>query len=564
MKRTSNDKIHSDGSDKPSEKDKETETDRTQEIEKEKERVKELEQERELAQEIEKEKERERERERAKEKEREKQRGLEQEKAREMKRDRERALEMEREREQEREKEREREREKEREREREWELKKEREREIERERERDKELEREQEKKRETDSKQKTKEKEMQKEAKAKQKEATKSPPSTPKIEKERRSFLNLFSKRTTSTECTKKQPASEEANYKKALRDLVKSPKAEKKAIESDAVQTQLRTSIDDSNIMIDHYSDLVRELGGKLHAKPTIPLYMNKEALQEAAARAEREEREFARKQDQTNEMLSTSQGALNDDVDTMELLEVARKMSQYTDEMTENNAQTDNNDLVEISVEHTQSVSYALREIKQPVKALRNDIFVEGNIANLTETTKIGDASGRMAMVAHTTATDTPNSVISRKHPIISRHRSENLERRSKSKSPLTERKTSLTSTVLKVTRRPIAELRNNNGIQITNSSSPPPSSPSPSSTPVAPLEQLKRCKTPDQLQVDAETKVRSTLSYTTDLAMFLLACWIYIFHDVRYVIPILILMVYRRIKDAVDHKLRKWKK
>lgn len=48
--------------------------------------------------------------------------------------------------------------------------------------------------------------------------------------------------------------------------------------------------------------------------------------------------------------------------------------------------------------------------------------------------------------------------------------------------------------------------------------------------------------------------AERKVRSFVDYMTDLAMFLIACWLYAFNDERLAIPILILMVYRQAKEA----------
>lgn len=563
LKRPPNDKIHSASSDRQNARENDKEQDQLRAIE--------MERERERLRSIEMEKERERLRAIEMEKERERLRAIEIEKEKE----RLRAVEIEREKERLRTIEMERERE----RLRALEIEKEMERlqtiEMERERERlrAKEIENEKERLRAIEiekAKERLRAVEIEKERvrEAKQKEPIKSPLATPKVEKERRSFLNLFSKRTTSTECTKKQ-APDDANYKKALRDLIDVSKANAKASASDKVQTEQQHPIDDRSVVVDHYGELVRELGGKPRAKATVPLYMNQEALREAAAKAELEEREIARKQQQqSDELLSHSQNALNESEDPMEMLEVARKMNLYTDVSENDNVPTsDNRELVEISVEHTQSVSYAVREIKQPVKALRNDIVVQGNVSNLIETTQVAhDGSDYVAMVPdyHNTTMPSNSANASLKHRSLSRHRSENIERRSKSKSPLTERKTSLTSTVLKVTRRPIAAVRTNNGFEWTNSSPLPSSSPSPSlpsSTP-GPSDEPPQCRTPDQLQVEAETYVRSTLNYTTDLAMFLFACWIYIFHDVRYVIPILILMVFRRIQDAIERKLRNW--
>lgn len=55
--------------------------------------------------------------------------------------------------------------------------------------------------------------------------------------------------------------------------------------------------------------------------------------------------------------------------------------------------------------------------------------------------------------------------------------------------------------------------------------------------------------------------AEKKVRTAVDYMTDLAMFLIACWLYAFSDEKLAIPILILMVYRQVKEAAVSYFKK---
>lgn len=66
------------------------------------------------------------------------------------------------------------------------------------------------------------------------------------------------------------------------------------------------------------------------------------------------------------------------------------------------------------------------------------------------------------------------------------------------------------------------------------------------------------------TPEQeaMQAEAEMKVRTTVDYMTDVAMFIVACWLYLFKDARLAIPILVIMVYRQLKDEVKNMMPGW--
>ncbi|GLV42578.1 myomesin and myosin binding protein [Carabus blaptoides fortunei] len=82
----------------------------------------------------------------------------------------------------------------------------------------------------------------------------------------------------------------------------------------------------------------------------------------------------------------------------------------------------------------------------------------------------------------------------------------------------------------------------------------SRTPSPRSMTPSSRPFTPEQEA--------LQAEVEIKVRTTMEYMTDVAMFIVACWLYLFKDARLAIPILIIMVYRQLKDEVKNRLPAW--
>lgn len=386
-----------------------------------------------------------------------------------------------------------------------------------------------------------------------KEKEQTKSLPLTPKPEKEKKSFLQMFTKKTISTENSKK--TSNNTN-KMTSSDTKNLAKANEKLNKTEKLINQRQNSIDENKVAIDYYSDLVREVAGKPKQKPKIPLYMNNVAMREAADQAEREEQTYRKNSTQHESLFSEAIKSMDKmaDEDPTELLNVAKKMNQYSDSVDyvrRDQMTAPSKDVVEISVEHTKSISYSLRQIKQPESISPHTDVFEASARSLLESTKSldnGDLNHVIDTKNQETITKVRNST--RSHRLETKSLSGH--QRSQSKSPISEHKTSLLSTVLKVTRMSVNDKSNNIHFDL-------PSSKSPSASPEP------RCRTPEQiLQTVAETNVRSTITYMTDLVMFLLACWLYLFRDARLAIPVLVLMVYRRVRNAVTRKLQKWTK
>lgn len=67
-----------------------------------------------------------------------------------------------------------------------------------------------------------------------------------------------------------------------------------------------------------------------------------------------------------------------------------------------------------------------------------------------------------------------------------------------------------------------------------------------------------------KSVEQLEEEAHEKVRSALSYSTDLVLFMVACYVYLFKDAWLVLPILSLMIYRQLGDFINDCIPKWMK
>lgn len=370
--------------------------------------------------------------------------------------------------------------------------------------------------------------------------------PITPKREKEKRSFLNLFSKKTTSTE-----------NLKKPLEPPLKIERrtTEKAAEKQKAMQTR-QSSVEENKVeqvaVIDHYSDIVRELGNtKPKRKSSLPLYMDNQALREAADRADREEREMLAKQEKEKEhsqnaLPELSKMNVTEDEDAQYMLEVAKKMSSYTDSSEPDTVaahQPPRNDLVEISVEHTKSVSYAVRQIKQPDTVASNEPMVfQADAKTLTESRRFSNESDPNCGMTNTNKQETITKLggTSRSRQL---GRKSITELRSQSKSPVSEHKTSLSSTVLTVTRMPISNSSNDIGNDLEQPAS---------ETPLPPTLE-PRCEEPEQMQTDIMTRIRAAVNYTIDLILVLFACYLYIFRDARLAIPVLVYIMYRQVKS-----------
>nr|XP_022916214.1 titin homolog [Onthophagus taurus] len=64
------------------------------------------------------------------------------------------------------------------------------------------------------------------------------------------------------------------------------------------------------------------------------------------------------------------------------------------------------------------------------------------------------------------------------------------------------------------------------------------------------------------TDEELKISTERRVRSTIDYITDVTMFIVACWLYMFNNELLAIPVLLVMVYRQLQSEVKKRIPKW--
>ncbi|KAG5873324.1 hypothetical protein JTB14_005304 [Gonioctena quinquepunctata] len=62
--------------------------------------------------------------------------------------------------------------------------------------------------------------------------------------------------------------------------------------------------------------------------------------------------------------------------------------------------------------------------------------------------------------------------------------------------------------------------------------------------------------------EELLAAAEVKVHRFVDYLTDLAMFAVACWLYLFDNELLAVPVLLVMVYRQLQVEISRRIPKW--
>lgn len=69
---------------------------------------------------------------------------------------------------------------------------------------------------------------------------------------------------------------------------------------------------------------------------------------------------------------------------------------------------------------------------------------------------------------------------------------------------------------------------------------------------------------RTATPSELQEEIQLKVKSTMTYVTDVSIFLFASYVYFFKSAILALPIVMLLLYRLLQDSLSDKIPDWMK
>lgn len=381
-----------------------------------------------------------------------------------------------------------------------------------------------------------------------KEKENTKQPKVKEK-KKERKGIMQLFGSKKTSSNGSLSSPQSQDKlKVEKVDEKMSAAALAKKKSME------QRQSSIEEAKVAVDHYSEIVKEMS--VLKKPKVPLYLSSDELKKAAERAEEETQEPQRP-NTPNEAIkpkieterkesfdrppvarrSTSRESDSRSIFAIKLSKDPKKIIQR-EEIIRSQLSIDSDvaaSAVQSETTKSQSIDLNLnQQVSEPNDLNKNDAQSRGRSSTVNKiptkqnpsTTRSRSSSAlRNKSVQIKESDDKPPPRVR----TLSKTRN-----RSESKSPSVKNRTKLHQTnTIRVTRLPL------------NDSEP-------------------RSQTPEELMEEAEVKVKSTMNYVMDLALFVVACWVYIFKDAWMAVPILSLMVGRQVSSTLKDKFPKWMK
>lgn len=324
----------------------------------------------------------------------------------------------------------------------------------------------------------------------------------------------------------------------------LTKSQQARKSMIE------RRQSSIEENKVMIDHYSDIVKEVSSS-HKPPKQSIYLSDSTSKIDAEKSNTfasnvEPKSINKlpttssndminvpKNTKANESYSRSIFAIKLSKDTKKIPivdnEKSKVMIQSSTELDTNSNQSPNINLTENTSQLVNSEDMSLKKIER-AQSRSTEIKTSKR-----KPSKVRDRSSSAARSKLQTTKEKEKSTEQATAEKSTTSRTQNKRLRSESKSPATKNRNAL--------------LVQNKGVSF-QAVKKDEQSPSP------------RCQTPEEFLEQTNNKVKSTMNYITDIGIFCVACWVYMFKDARLALPILALMIYRQLIEALKEKCPKW--
>ncbi|KAH8302378.1 hypothetical protein KR044_005858 [Drosophila immigrans] len=306
---------------------------------------------------------------------------------------------------------------------------------------------------------------------------------------------------------------------------------------------QEEQRLMQEEAHAAVDHYSDLVRQVSSthKYHT----PLYLDRDELKRAAARAgagddvdddddagaaEEHQQRRARSPDHDDLLLAPPTGGRERRLSISEreqLVHVRDMASSHAMHKVAKTPETPASDPAQLEEPEYPTVLVVPPPKTKNKHADDADITSESVMSEIVEARP--DARGRTRLVK-------VKRVIKRRVPSSTRSRDASLSRpppaSAVGNSIVALERASQTALLLSAADRELLEKAST-------------------------LALLQSCS-----EEQAHEKVRSALSYSTDLVLFLVACYVYLFKDARLVLPILALMIYRQLGEALRGYMPSW--
>ncbi|XP_049542856.1 titin homolog [Anopheles darlingi] len=297
------------------------------------------------------------------------------------------------------------------------------------------------------------------------------------------------------------------------------------KRAIVSEAARQRRlesrQNSIEESRAVADFYSDMVQQIESSKKPRK-LPLYMSPDEVRKL------NEREYSR---------SSSRAGSKSPLPLEEVPYYPRVRSSRSPSLT-----TESHSIV---VHRSSKPARESKILRQRSASVESDVTVRPPSAN-RET----------GPIANTTGTKDENGRASR--PIEKRRITDKAgtATRNRSRSNSAVRVGTITTPNVKPSKTPSTSVT---APAVTNK--PPTPEPSVNKSISAPAATIpKLLETADERP--DEQSLKPTISYLTDVALFAIACWLYLFKNPKLAIPVILLIMYRHIREALKDKIPAW--
>ncbi|XP_062540641.1 serine/arginine repetitive matrix protein 1 isoform X2 [Armigeres subalbatus] len=401
----------------------------------------------------------------------------------------------------------------------------------------------------------------------------------------ERRSLTNIFDRKSPTKEERKpspiRSPTPPVVEKEKTPEVEVKQPAApepaeiisEKQPPSGQEINTAIRSevarqrklesrqsSIEESKAVADFYSDIVQQVETAKKPRP-LPLYMNPDEVRKLNERGRSREASFER-----------SQGSRAESTSPMPPEEIYRVQKSRSPSLSSEQIVTKGKPAREsrilkqrsASIENDGSRPSSAMKEHPPSPQTRPDTAFRPSGANdePTRRSRPTRESAAIAKKRNVSQTRSRSSSGVREGANAPEKTPMDVARRARLRSATSPQKSTAVESAPELPKPPSTP-------SVPPSPSIPPT-PSVQSTPSTPTEQPSLHEPRSRSQSTApdpapeDTSYQSTVSYLTDVALFALACWLYFFKNPKLAIPIIVLIMYRHISDAVRHRLPPWMK
>lgn len=300
-------------------------------------------------------------------------------------------------------------------------------------------------------------------------------------------------------------------------------------------------QNSLEENKVAADFYGDIIREVGAHLK-KPKIPIYMNPEALKQLEIEDEepviQETINIIKQLEPPQVKLIEPERNISPKPKPSPILTerpmsppVIKSVSPIVTRPKSNSLQY--NAGLKDNDENINVVSQFKEEIQSFTKT--------GTIPKRRSASLSRNTESQLPIVHPSQQPSAVQQKILRREKGSSRTRN-----RSESKSPAP------------LTRRVIIKKENTSSLNpsrlnISSKNITPTSSPS-----------LSRAVTPSELKEEIEIKAKSNISYVTDISLLVFATWLYFFKHALLALPILLLLLYRQLGEAIQNQIPDWVK